>query len=63
MFKLSVRTDGPGFGEAEHSRRAAIVQVLQNLAVEIGSGRPASPIRDAGGIEIGNYEITDGEDL
>lgn len=62
IFKLSFRVDGPSFGEAEHSRRLAISQLLQNLAVEIGSGRPPSPIRDAGGVEIGSYAIIDGDE-
>jgi hypothetical protein len=62
MFTLSFRTDGPTFGEADHSRRLAISQLLSNLAIEIGSGRPPAAIRDAAGKEIGSYAITEGDD-
>jgi hypothetical protein len=55
FFELKVDISGPAFGEAEHSRRAALQQLLNNIAIEIGSGRPPAPIKDANSQIIGGY--------
>jgi hypothetical protein len=58
VLRIHVRTGH--FGESSMAERHGIAAILRQAAQEIGSGAPATPLKDTGGHVIGEYEFGPG---
>jgi hypothetical protein len=58
VLRIHVRTGH--FGETANAERHGIAALLHQAAQQIGSGAPATPLKDGGGHVIGDYEFGPG---